>query len=142
MRNMEIDLGQPFEKVLAMVLSLPAGCSNVVTDRLSKEAEIKRVVRGLHEAANGRHVETGIGLIKIAPPAYAFLKAKPFRVSTQTDLLIEAATRLIAGSAIADGRDEIADAVVDDKARYKTSIHYRPTYRRRLPLVLNKSAPL
>jgi hypothetical protein len=111
MRNIEIDLAQPFEKVLATVLALPAGSSNSVTDRLSNEAELKRVIRGLYEAANGRHVETNIGLIKIAPAAYAFLKTKPFRVTTQTDLLIEAATRLIAGPAIADGRRAAAGRV-------------------------------
>jgi hypothetical protein len=111
MRNIEIDLAQPFEKVLAAVLSLPAGCSNTVTDRLSNEAELTRVIRGLYEAANGRHVETNIGLIKIAPPVYAFLKAKPFSVTTQTDLLIEAATRLITGPAIADGRSAAAERV-------------------------------
>jgi hypothetical protein len=104
MRNIEIDLAQPFEKVLASVLSLPMGCSDAVTDRLSNEAEIKKVIRGLYEAANGRHVETTVGLIMIAPPVYAFLKAKPFSVTTQTDLLIEAATRLIVGPAIANGR--------------------------------------
>jgi hypothetical protein len=111
MKNIEIDLAHPFEKVLATVLSLPAGCSNAVTDRLSNEAELKQVIRGLYEAANGRHVETNIGLIKIAPPVYAFLKAKPFSVTTQTDLLIEAATRLITGPAIADGRRAAAGRV-------------------------------
>jgi len=87
MRNIEIDFAQPLEKVLATVRSLPAGCSDAVTNRLSNEAELKRVIRGLYEAANDL----------IAPPVYAFLKAKPFSVTTQTDLLIEAATRLIAG---------------------------------------------
>jgi hypothetical protein len=82
---------------------LPAGCSNAVMNRLRNEVEVKRVIHGLYEGANGRHVETSIGPIVIAPPAYAFLKAKPFRVTTQTDLLIEAATRLIIGPAVADG---------------------------------------
>jgi hypothetical protein len=97
MRTMEIDFAQPFEKVLATVLSLPAGRSPAIANRLSNKAELKRVIRGLYDAANGRHVETNIGPITIAPPAYAFMKAQPFSVTTQTDLLIQAATRLIAG---------------------------------------------
>jgi hypothetical protein len=136
MRNTEIELAQPFEKVLATVLSLPAGSGHAVMDCLSGEAELKRVIRHLYEAANGRHVETTIGLIMIAPPAYAFLKAKPFNVATQTDFLIEAAGRLIAGSAIAKNGEEMAEAVVDDKTHYKASIHYRPTYRTNMPPML------
>ena len=102
MSNNQIDFAQPFEKVLATVLSLPAGGSNAVRSRLSNEAEIKHVIRGLYEAANGQHVETNIGLIRIGPPAHAFLKTKPFSATTQTDFLIEAATRLLAGPASSD----------------------------------------
>ena len=126
MRNIEIDLAQPFEKVLASVLSLPMGCSDAVTDRLSNEAEIKKVIRGLYEAANGRHVETNVGLIMIAPPVYAFLKAKPFSVTTQSDLLIEAATRLIVGSAIADGRRAATGRI--DRNELEASPTARPTH--------------
>jgi len=97
MRNIEIDFAEPFEKVLATVLSLPSGCSNAVENHLNSEAEIKEVIRGLYEGANGQRVKTKMGSIVIAPPACAFLKAKPFSVTTQTDMLIEAATRLIAG---------------------------------------------
>jgi hypothetical protein len=126
MRNIEIDLAQPFEKVLATVLSLPAGRSNAVTDRLSNEAEIEKVIRGLYEAANGRHVETNIGLIMIAPPAYAFLKAKPFKVTTQTDLLIEAATRLIAGPAMTDERRVAAGRANRPRAAHRYGAATRP----------------
>jgi hypothetical protein len=136
MRNIEIDLGESFEKILATVLSLPPGCSDVVADRSRNEEDIRQVVRGLYEAANGRHVATSIGLIGIAPPVYAFLKATPFTVTTQTDFLIEAAARLIAGPALADDREEMAVAV-DNKRRCKTSIHYRPIHRAPIPLVLN-----
>jgi hypothetical protein len=136
MKNTEIDLAQSFEKVLATVLSLPPGCTPAVMDRFSDEADLKPVIRDLYEAANGRQVETNIGLIMIAPPAYAFLKAKPFSVTTQTEFLIEAAGRLIAGPTAADNREKMAEAVVDDKTRYKTSIHSRPTYRTSLPLML------
>jgi hypothetical protein len=129
-RNIEIDLAEPFEKILATVLSLPTGCGDVITDRLRNEEHISQVVRELYEAANGRHVETGIGLIRVAPPAYAFLQAEPFTATTQINFLIEAAARLIAGSAIADDRKEMAEGV-DDKKRDKASTHYRPIHRAR-----------
>jgi len=135
MRNIEIDLAQPFEKVLATVLSLPAGCSNAVTNRLSNEAEVKWVIRGLYEAANGRHLETNIGPIVIAPPVYAFLKAKPFSVTTQTDLLIEAATRLILGPAIADGPRATAERVTwNERGRAATARPRVRSKRLRRPL--------
>jgi hypothetical protein len=137
MRAIEIDLAEPFEKILATVLALPAGYSDAITDRLSNEPAIRQVIRGLYEAANGRHVETKIGLIAVAPPACTFLKAKPLKVTTQIDFLIEAAARLITGAAIAGNGDEMAEAVVDDGSRYQASIHYRPTHRAPIPLVLN-----
>ena len=136
MRSIEIDLAEPFEKVVATVLSLPAGCSDVVRDRLADEADLKLVIRGLYEAANGRHVETKIGMVAIAPPAFDFLKAKPFRVATRTELLIEVAARLIAGSEIADGPEEMVEAA-NDESGFKTSTHYRPIHRAPVPLVLN-----
>src|ERR1043166_3818809 len=82
MRNIEIDFAEPLEKVLATVLSLPSGCSNAVGSRSTCEAEIKEVIRGLCEGANDQRVKTKIGSIVLAPPACAFLKAKPFSVST------------------------------------------------------------
>jgi hypothetical protein len=66
----------------------------------------------------------------IAPPASAFLKAKPFRVRTQTDFLIEAATRLIGGLVTPDGR------------RYTTSTRCRSIHRTEIPFVLNAGASL
>jgi hypothetical protein len=119
MRKIDIDFAEPFEKVLAMVLSLPLGCSNAVRNRLNNEAEIKHVIRGLYEGANGQSVKTKIGSIVIAPPACVFLKAKPFSVTTQTDLLIEAATRLIAGPASPNGRRR------QRKGSTKTSVRHR-----------------
>ena len=131
----EIDLAEPFEKIWATVLTLPPGCGDAVAD-LANKAELKHAIRGLYEAANGRHVETNVGLVAIAPPAFEFLKAKPFRIGTQTDLLIEAAARLIAGPITADFRGEMAEAL-NDKSGDKASIHYRPTHRARTSLVLN-----
>ena len=136
MRSLEIDLAEPFEKILATVLALPRGCGDAATDCSTNQAELKQVVRGLYEAANGRHVETSMGLVAIAPPTFEFLKAKPFRVDTQTDLLIEAAARLVAGMVTADFRDQITEAVVKDKSGDNAWIGYRPTPRARTSLVL------
>jgi hypothetical protein len=122
MRAIEIDLAEPFEKILETVLSLPVGGSDLVTDRLKNEPEIRQAVRGLYEAANGRHVETKIGLIAIAPPAYALLKAKCFTVTTQLDFLIEAAARLIAESITADTRDEMVEAIGDESVSRRQHI--------------------
>ena len=138
MKSIEIDLAEPFEKILATVLSLPAGGSDLITDRLRNEGEIRQIVRALYEAANGRHVETKIGLVAIAPPAFGFLKAEPFTVTTQIDLLIEAAARLIGGSAIADDREEMAEALVDTRHRS----NYRPLHRARIPLMLHAGRSL
>jgi len=137
MRHVEIDFAGPFEKILATLLSLPVGWSDDVSDRVTNEEELEQVVRVLYEAANGRHVETKVGFIPIAPPVFDFLKAKPFRVRTQTDLLIEAAARLIAGSVTAGVRDPIGEGVVDGKNSGEASIHYRPTHRPGISLVLN-----
>ena len=132
----EIDLAEPFEKIWATVLTLPPGCGDAVADRLANKAGLKHAIRGLYEAANGRHVETNVGLVAIAPPVFEFLKAKPFRIATQTDLLVEAAARLIARLVTADFRTEMAEAVVNNKSG-EASIQYRPTHRARTSLVLN-----
>jgi hypothetical protein len=137
MRHVEIDLAEPFEKILATVRSLPVGWSYGVRDRLTNEEGLEQVVRVLYEAANGRHVETKVGFIPIAPPVFDSLKAKPFRVGTQTDFLIEAAARLIARSVTAGLRDQIAEDLVDDKSGCEASIHYRPTHRLRISPVLH-----
>ena len=97
MRGIQIDLAQPFEEVLATVLSLPAGCSDPGGNRLENGVELKRAIHGLHEAANGRQVETKSSRVAIAPPIAAFLNKRPFHVATQVDFLIAAAARLICG---------------------------------------------
>ena len=93
--NPPIDLQRPFEQVLAAVLSLPwgnGGAENRVT-----EAELRTFLRGLYEAANGRQVETALGLIPIAPPVAEFLKATPYDATSRIDFLIEVATRILCG---------------------------------------------
>ncbi|HZE12229.1 MAG TPA: hypothetical protein VE086_00595 [Chthoniobacterales bacterium] len=141
MRNIEIDLAEPFEKILATVLSLPSGRSDVVSDRLTNEAELALVIRRLYEAANGRQVETKIGFIPIAPPVFDVLKEKPFRVGTQTELLIEAAARLIKGPVSENGRDEVTQTI-DDPRSSKTSMRQVPIHRPTMPLFLNATVPL
>lgn len=102
MRGIQVDLAQPFEEIVARVLSLPTGCSNPGGNRLVSDAEIKQVIRSLHEAANGRAVEGKSGRRASAPPMAAFLKKKPFRIATQVDFLIVAATRIICGPPCSD----------------------------------------
>lgn len=98
MRRIEINLSDPFEKVLACVLALPPGTRDLAGDGSGADQEFKQMVRELYEAANGRQVETAFGWIAIAPPVADFLKARPYCIETQIDLLIEAATRLICGA--------------------------------------------
>ena len=95
MKEIEIDLSQPFEKVLEAVLVLPNHSVNEGTDNGTSENELRLAIRGLYEAANGRQVETGIGLISIAPPIAPFLKAKPFRAVTLKDFLVAAAVQIV-----------------------------------------------
>ena len=93
--TIQIDLNQPFDRVVAAVLSLPRGAAT--SDKPTTEVELITLIRELYEAANGRHVETVLGLVPIAPPVAEFLKAKPFNAASQTDFVLEVAARLISG---------------------------------------------
>ena len=95
MKSITIDLNQPFERVLATVLSLPGGATN--SKNPVTEDELRELVRGIYEAANGRHVETALGLIPVAPPVAQFLKTKPFNATNRMDFLIDVSTRVICG---------------------------------------------
>jgi hypothetical protein len=97
MKNTRIDLSQPFEQILTRVLSLPRGHARASKNGTGEDGDVKQVLRGLYEAANGRQVETVLGLIQIAPPVAPFLKEEPFEVATQLDFLVEAMSRVIAG---------------------------------------------
>jgi hypothetical protein len=82
MKKVPIDLSEPFEEVLARALSLPR------TDHASaSDAVIKRAMRSVYEAANGRIVETDIGAIPIAPPVKPSLKEKPLCLKSTSELL-------------------------------------------------------
>jgi hypothetical protein len=95
MKEIEIDLAQPFEKVFAAVLALPNGSLAGAQDDGTGEQELKQALRGLYEAANGRQVETEIGLIAIAPPIAPFLKAVPLRAATLKDFMVAAAAQIV-----------------------------------------------
>lgn len=97
MKLIEINLADPLERVLMRVWSLPWGGTYTADNGSAEDAELKHAIRGLYEAANGRQVETPLGWIAIAPPVAPFLKARPFYVETQMDLLVQAATRIISG---------------------------------------------
>lgn len=86
-----IDLSRPFEEILAAVLSLPTAPA-----RDADTPALRRLLRGLYEAANGRQVDTTLGLLPIAPPVAPFLKEAPFEVKTQLDFLVQAMSRVIA----------------------------------------------
>jgi hypothetical protein len=106
MKEIEIDLAQPFEKVLEAVLALPN--RNAPGARADcGEKELRQAIRGLYEAANGRQVETGIGLIPIAPPIAPFLKATPFRTATLQDFLVAAAAQIVSLPLHGNGRGPI-----------------------------------
>jgi hypothetical protein len=95
MKKTRIHLSQPFEEILATVLSLPRALAPGPAEAMAEEEGLKQVLRGLYEAANGRHVETAFGLVPIAPPVAPFLKEAPFDVATQLDFLVEALSRVI-----------------------------------------------
>ncbi len=97
MRQVEINLSEPFEKVLGCILALPPGRRDIVENGSGDDKELKQMIRELYEAANGRQVETRFGWIAIAPPVAEFLKARPYYIESQIDLLIEAAARIICG---------------------------------------------
>jgi hypothetical protein len=90
-------LSQPFEEVVAAVFSLPKAPGENPDGITHAAEEVERVVRGLYEAANGRHVETTLGFIPIAPPVAPFLNEEPFEVATQLDFFVEVASRVLAG---------------------------------------------
>jgi hypothetical protein len=82
MDQVPIDLAGSFEKVLATAFSLPR-----TDDARSSDAAIKRAMRYLYEAANGRIVETRVGAISIAPPVEPSLKEKPLFLKSAAELL-------------------------------------------------------
>ena len=109
MKQTEIQLSQPFEEVLASLLTLPSTLAEIgevrfagATDSELRQSagcdpEVKEALRSLYEAAHGRQVETPIGFLPIAPPVAPFLKKEPYYVATQHEFFLEAFTRILAG---------------------------------------------
>jgi hypothetical protein len=109
MKQTAIHLSEPFEEVLASLLTLPSTLAEIDELRFSGaadsvwrgsarcDAEVKEALRCLHEAAHGRQVETPIGVLPIAPPVAGFLKKKPYYVATQHEFFLEAFTRILVG---------------------------------------------
>jgi hypothetical protein len=109
MKQTAIHLSEPFEEVLASLLTLPSTLAEIDEIRspeaddseLRKSAkcvaEVEEALRSLYEAAHGRQVETRIGFVPIAPPIASFLKAKPYYATTQYEFFLEAFTRILAG---------------------------------------------
>jgi hypothetical protein len=110
MRRIEIHLSDPFEEILASLLTLPitpieidefrfaAAGDSKLCKSAKWDAEVKEILRSLYEAAHGRQVETQIGFVTIAPPVADFLKDAPYYVTTQYEFFLEAFTRLLAGA--------------------------------------------
>ena len=103
--RIKIDLSEPFEGVLARLLSIPKTdtlrdnatfpVSPEPNTEFSASYDLEMTLRYLYEAANGRQVETQIGLIAIAPPTAEFLKERPFYVETQIEFFVGAMARII-----------------------------------------------
>jgi hypothetical protein len=117
MKKTRIHLSQPFEEILATVLSLPKAPGER-SESISYREDLKEVVRGLYEAANGRQVETILGPIPIAPAAAPFLRDEPFEVETQLDFLLEAASRVLAGPARVLETRETAEPIGNSNGQF------------------------
>jgi hypothetical protein len=140
----KIDLLEPFERVLAAVLSAPerhevignSAAQNAAGAIFAKgvnagpasDAELRKVLRCLYEAAHGRQVETQIGLIAIAPPVAPFLKERPFYIKTQVEFFLEALTRIISGASHSNSgipppqtfaKKQVEKSVLNDVPRIK-----------------------
>ena len=106
MKRIEINLAGPFGEVLASLRALepterkaeetrsPGGDSSARRSG-NGEAEVKKALRSIYDAAHGRQVETQIGLIAIAPPVAGFLKDKLYHVATQNEFFVEAFARIL-----------------------------------------------
>ena len=109
MKQTAIHLSEPFEEVLASLLTLPSTLAEIDEVRFPEAddpelrksakcvAEVEEALRSLYEAAHGRQVETPIGFLPIAPPVAGFLKKKPYYVATQHEFFLEAFTRILVG---------------------------------------------
>ena len=81
-KKISIDLSEPLQRVLKQALALPSGSEGRTSDAL-----LKKAVRRLYDAANGRTVNTPLGRTTIAPAVAPWLKAAPLVVRTRAELL-------------------------------------------------------
>jgi hypothetical protein len=86
MKQITIDVNEPFEKTLATVLSLPdaSDAGNEV---------VSRALGCLYRAAHGPAIQTSIGPITIAPAVNPSLRPALLRLHTRSDLLALAEER-------------------------------------------------
>ena len=83
MKKIEVNLGIPFDEVVARGIALPDdGGSQSTSDE-----QIVRALRRLYELAHGHSVETVIGLIPIAPPVASCLANARFSIGSRRELL-------------------------------------------------------
>src|ERR1700686_1626619 len=116
MKRTEIQLSNPFEGVVEILLTLPRTPAAIDEVHLPDTADlalrksakcvaqVKEALRALYEAAHGRQVETPIGFVPIAPPVAGFLKKKPYYVATQHEFFLEAFTRILIGDSPRKGQ--------------------------------------
>jgi hypothetical protein len=111
MKQTKIDLLEPFEKIFEALLSVPESNKVIGEDAAqnaagaisakhvnhfsASDAELRKVLRCVYEAAHGRQVETQIGLVGIAPPVAPSLKETPFYIKTRVGFFFEVLTRII-----------------------------------------------
>lgn len=105
MKRITIDLTEPFEEIEEKLSSIPPTefIDTHEKGEFKLDPEVSEVLRRIYEAARGRHVATGIGLIPIAPPLSASLADAPFHVGTQADFLLQALARLGYGARAGTG---------------------------------------
>ena len=144
MKRIEIQLTEPFEEVLARLLTLPSTLAEIDEVRfpggndseLRKsakcEVEVKEALRCLYEAAHGRQVETPIGFLPIAPPVAGFLKKKPYYVATQHEFFLEVFTRILVGDSPRKGQTNRPCTPGSKRARSSVGINGHRSHTRRV----------
>jgi len=144
MKQTKIQLSNPFEEVLASVLTLSsmlaeideirfAGATDSELRQSAKcDAEVKEALRSLYEAAHGRQVETPIGFLPIAPPIAGFLKEKPYYVATQHEFFLEAFTRILVGPSPRKGQTNRSCTPGSNRARSGGRINGHRRHTRRV----------
>ena len=118
----KIDLTESFEKTSAVLSSLPF--TDSLASRWKKDAfkqtNVKRLLREIYEAANGRQVATTIGFVRIAPAIAPYLKDKPYWVKTQAEFMSQALARIASGLSKRAARPDLHQGSVQAAPACKT----------------------